>query len=220
MFKIKKSYLYLFFTLAYTVIFSSNTFAMKEIKKENNEKNEQTQEKITDKEKENNEKKNTNNNLPSQISQEEKEQNPGDTNNKNILERKLVNSNNTSLGDDNGDANNNDNRNGNGNAINPADNTWSAFITRLIIQSTIASFIGIVVNPGLINKFAKIFSKKYAAKSELKDFMRINENLKTQIAYLKANCKDKNIIKEVEKAYFESCKKLAYLQKNFIKKYA
>lgn len=97
---------------------------------------------------------------------------------------------------------------------------WSFVVIQALIGATFTGLIGIATNPEILRIIIKYFNKKYAQEIQLEQFRIINESLKTQLDYLRVNCKDKNIIKAVEDQYLKSCIQIMELQKKYLEIYA
>lgn len=108
-----------------------------------------------------------------------------------------------------------------GNAgINPAGTNWSDTIIKLLIKTTIAAFVTVVINPDIIKFLFSKINNKYAYEIKIQQLKIVNESLKIQLEQLKLHCRDKKIIKAMEETYLKSCIQIIELQKKYLERYA
>ena len=87
--------------------------------------------------------------------------------------------------------------------------TW--IITSLIIQLTLKEV--------LIPLIKKMYGNDFTERAKIRSLIKINQALKQQLDYIKKNCSDKNLIKEMETKYLTSCIRVMELQKQYLEKY-
>jgi hypothetical protein len=104
--------------------------------------------------------------------------------------------------------------------INPAGKNWSDTIIKLLIKTTIAAFVTVVINPDIIKYLFSKINNKYAYEIKIQQLKIVNESLKIQLEQLRLHCRDKKIIKAMEETYLKSCIQIIELQKKYLERYA
>ncbi|EKD23461.1 MAG: hypothetical protein ACD_82C00024G0001 [uncultured bacterium] len=108
----------------------------------------------------------------------------------------------------------------NNNPASPAGTNWSDTIIKLLIKTTIAALVTVVINPDIIKYLFSKINNKYAYEIKIQQLKIVNESLKIQLEQLRLHCRDKKIIKAMEETYLKSCIQIIELQKKYLERYA
>ena len=77
----------------------------------------------------------------------------------------------------------------------------------------------IVIKKILVAAVKKYYGNEFYDRARIRSLIKINQSLKQQLDYIKRNCKDKAIIKNMEEKYLHACIKLMELQKQYLDMY-